>query len=388
MVTSRAIPSAVAVSRGPILLAVAIGSLLLPYAFVLSTKTLVYIFVLGLGLFFTVRDASCLIERCVRQQLAQALNALVVDDVMRSIFDPEIGWFTGFVSTLLGNATIYTLPMTTEHRVRLIQSCLWTSEEQTRRFLTAPGGVKEVLPDSFRKWLDGKETERPAPIESVSFHEASESEASQTSNDETDDHDVLEREDTSDILKANEGSSPRGFEAFLEPKVQNRKPRVLLGQSTQLPRSPTFESPIDAMGGILQEITLDTIKMIFRNVPDTSLQAVGIAATACCAWRVRSSPRARRIVAGAAEATFAATMASAAIGAIGTLLLKHYLHSKELRTCIPGRTSIFTGLNEPGFLATLQARMGKNISRHWKGTIAIIVLFLVGRMRKSHPHIR
>lgn len=47
--------------------------------------------------------------------------------------------------------------MTNDQRIQLVQSYLWTSDEQARTILTAPGGFKVLLPESIQLWLYGSD---------------------------------------------------------------------------------------------------------------------------------------------------------------------------------------------------------------------------------------
>ena len=48
---------------------------------------------------------------------------------------------------------MYTLPMTDAQRIQLVQSSLWTSDEQARNILFAPGGFRVMLPETLQLWL-------------------------------------------------------------------------------------------------------------------------------------------------------------------------------------------------------------------------------------------
>jgi len=385
MITATTSP---VVFRGPILIASATTTLLIPFLCAISTQTLICIGLLGLGLFITVRDVAFRLEGHARQQLARALDSVVVDDVLRSTFDPETGWIATLVSTLVGNASMYALPMTPEHRIRLVQACLWTSEAQTRSFFMEPGGVKEILPVSFRQWLDGpleKEIKASPPIEKVTYHIHDNTddgiEASEASDDETNDRYLSERVSSSEKDASQATSSPRGVANFLHPTL------------SKLPRETRiFQSSAQAMGSIIKDMTVHAIKKAAQNVPDSVLHTAGLAAAAGCLLHLRSSPRVRRIVSGAIEGTAVFTLASVAIGAIAALLAKHRLELTE------PRTGVYTGptsrsappSNQPksAVISAIVKIIGRGISENWKGSIAIIVMLLFGLAKDPRSRLR
>lgn len=384
MAISSAAPFPYTISRGPILIGSVTFVLLVPYVCALSIQTLIYIALLLFGIFITVCDAALLLENHLRNRLAEALNVIVMDDILRSIFDPELGWIACFISTFVGNATMYALPMTQDQRMRLVQSCLWTSEEQTRKFFTLPGGVKEVFPLAFREWLEGNlenETKPPTPIVSNHYRNklnlVVEVEASETSDDETSERDHLVREFIHAEATCKGNSLPRGIEAFPEPKQRHRPQHET--QSSLLPPAQIFESPVDAMTSIIQDLSINAMKKACSNLPNTILSAAGIAASTGCLLHLRASPRARRIISGVVEGTASLTLASVALGAISALIAKHCLESDQLPN--PQRSSS-SQLRFP--LATALAKLlNKGATKQWKGAVAFIVLFLIGRVRNA-----
>lgn len=387
MEISSAAPSPFTVSRGPVLIVSVTFVLSVPYICSLSIQTLIYIGLLGFGIFITVCDVARLLENHLRKRLAGALNVVIIDDILQSIFDPELGWIACFISTFVGNATMYALPMTQDQRMRMIQSCLWTNEEQTRKVFTVPGGVKEIFPLAFREWLEGPLEIEVKPPKSITrdnyqnkHNSVLEFEASETSDDEISERDLQERE------SINAEATYQGIlplrEKGASPELQQRHRPHHASQSSLSPPTQIQESPVDAMMSILQDLSVKAIKKASRNVPNTILTAVGFAASTGCLLHLRASSRARRIIAGVVEGTASLTLACVALGAISALIAKHSLESGQLPST---RKSPFS---HPRFrLATALAnRLSNGATKQWKSAVAFIVLFLVSRVRNARTH--
>ncbi len=139
--------------RGPLLITTVLTALSLPYLLELSIETLVCLALFVMGIIVTLFDVVFFAESSLRRRTAQFLDNLVLDNVLKSWFDPETGWMASIMAFWVGNATMYTLPTTDAQRIRLVQSSLWTSDEQARNILFAPGGFKVMLPETLQLWL-------------------------------------------------------------------------------------------------------------------------------------------------------------------------------------------------------------------------------------------
>jgi hypothetical protein len=365
--------------RGPLIIISVTVFLLLPYLSLLSTETFVCLLLFGLGVLISLHDFRVLLESHLRENLVRVVDSIVLDDILRSIFDPETGWITIFVSAFVGKASMYALPMTQEHRIRLIQSALWTSEEQTKTLLTSPGGIRELFPRWFRNWLD-QEEEREEDGEEKSRQSRRECEHSQDDTEETAESDPLDQEIVVE-QKTSETRLSRGIHVDVReaPHLleRAREPAGTLSTPTEAP--PEFESPLSAIRGILKELAVDILKRTCLSMPDSVLGTIGIAATTGFALHLRSSPRARKIVAEAAEGTVCLSLAVAAMTAIVTLVAKQQVSAQGTRS---SGAACAVARNCQLLLESIRRFVPKDCGQ-WKAALAIIVLFLVGRLRRK-----
>jgi len=91
----------------------------------------------------------------VSSTMKEKINTIVLDDVLHSIFrvDPD-GLIVGAMSTVVGTAGMYALPLNLEQRLRLAQSC-WDysfppASLDAEVILTKPGGFLSALPENWR----------------------------------------------------------------------------------------------------------------------------------------------------------------------------------------------------------------------------------------------
>jgi hypothetical protein len=313
----------------------------------------------------------------------------VLDDVLKSWFDPETGWFACWISFFIGNATMYSLPMTDEQRVRLVQSCLWTDEEQARSILTSPGGFQVMLPEKLQLWLNGdkveeiqvssngneNECDRSNSTEETEPSEA-ETKATQDLDEECDEREALR----SDSKRGNAVKRRRGLETEKRTGSAAALPPPLFVQSPQVSHHPQY--PLDAMGTILKEMVMDFIKRICTRIPESSVQGLAVAASAAFALQMYKSPRSRRLVINAVEGTTALTFASVAVGSIAALITKARILEQSA-----------SSEQQSSFFRSILAKVhGAGSLRRVQGMIAVLVLWYVGRRRtdriQSHAHLQ
>jgi hypothetical protein len=372
------------------------AALTLPFLLQLSTETVVCLGLFAVGTVITLRDVAKFAESRVRQRTSNFLENLVLDDVMRSIFDPETGWIACWVSLFVGNASMYAMPMSSEQRVRLIQSCLWTSEEQARSILTSPGGLKVMLPEALQVWLNRDESNL----------------CNETLNAKEIDTDMSEHEcdrsnQTEETLEScgGEPKSPRAVdlehsrpmgevESQLESQCDvpvNRKrglaSKTIAIDATTRTLPPTIcgppetrpPYPLDVMGYILKEIASDIIQRTCNRIPDSAIRTLAVAASAAFALHLSYSPRARRIVAGAVEGTAALTFASVVVGAVAALVTKaHVVDNGQVDGVERRQVSSFLRLK---LVKLRQICVAGGGFRRLQGIIAVLVLLYVGKRR-------
>ena len=127
------------IMRGPLIIFSVVSALLAPYLAQLSWQTLGLLALFVVGLTVTLVDFSEQLKGVLRQKI----DAFVLDDVLKAIFDPEIGLIAATAASFVGSSAMYGLASTEDQRVRLLQSGLWLRDpEVARRVLYQPGGIK------------------------------------------------------------------------------------------------------------------------------------------------------------------------------------------------------------------------------------------------------
>ena len=354
--------------RGPLLMATVVAALTLPYLLQLSTQTLVCLGPFIAGVVITCKDVAALAEYSVRMHTATFLDNLVLNDVLKSWFDPEAGWIACWISFFLGSATMYTLPMTDDQRVRLIQSCLWTSPEQAQSILTVPGGFKCLLPDKFQFWLDGDAAE-----EVEGSPDRKNDDECDCSNKTEDTEPMSEGAKKAQVDLDTECHVPSNVNVHRDSSVSHCVETKKKNTGTSLPPSSIVQSPhppcpLDVMRSIFKEMASDCIKQTFAKIPDSTAQGVAIVASAALALQMWKSPRSRRLVAGAVEGSVALTFVSVAMGALAAFVTKAHVLGSE------NQQSSFVR----GIVAKLKQA---GCFRQVKGIIALLILSYVGRRR-------
>ena len=144
--------------RGPAVLFVATSYLLFTLLLQTSKETQLCLLAIGLGTLLTVCDWAAHIQQSVlalqqrlQKELHSRANAVVLDDVLRSIFAPDTGWIATICGTWIGTAGMYALPLDAEQRVRLFGSGLAEVDGtlDAREVLLRPGGLLRLLPDGW-----------------------------------------------------------------------------------------------------------------------------------------------------------------------------------------------------------------------------------------------
>ncbi len=354
--------------RGPLLITTVLTALSLPYLLELSIETLVCLALFVMGIIVTLFDVVFFAESSLRRRTAQFLDNLVLDNVLKSWFDPETGWMASIMAFWVGNATMYTLPTTDAQRIRLVQSSLWTSDEQARNILFAPGGFKVMLPETLQLWLYPN-----ADVENE-CDECNVTEATETSEAETKlDNDDLDCDEHIRPLPTtnrvqHDASTQHVSHGLQSEREHTSAPSSVPAHVSPSPSLPQY--PLQVMSSILKEIATDFFRKSCCTIPESTMQGLAVAASAAFALQMCKSPRSRQMVTGAIEGTAVLTFASVAVGAIAALITKSQVSQ------------------ESSFLRIMKQASG---FRRVQGMIAILVFWYVGRQRTKrrlslHPN--
>lgn len=141
--------------RGPIIVLIVILSLILPQIQDYCTWNLFLHLIVGsIGVVWIVCDVWTIVESRIRSGLNFILRKIVVDDVLRAIFDPNDGFWACMIGTFIGASSMYGLNMDDEEKTELIQSSLYiTDKNEARGVLLEPGGCAVLLPNEVKNWL-------------------------------------------------------------------------------------------------------------------------------------------------------------------------------------------------------------------------------------------
>lgn len=337
--------------RGPTILACVASYLLYPTVSQLSSSTVACICVVGLGVAVTLLDLFHVLHSQLRSSIKARLDNVVLDDVLRAIFDPTEGTLAVVTSTFVGNAGMYALPLSREQRIRLAQSCLWTSEDQARTIMTRPGGIRELLPESMQAWLHPEEESRVGELivdEDKPRVVVVDSVPDDTSDDETTEDDTCD-------------------EASREPT-----PAAATTPPHHIP------SPGEVIRSISHELFTGFVHNTLEPIPDPVLGGASVAAAVACFFHLYSSRRARRIAMGVIDGGLTFTFAGVALAAASALVAKHSLDPSTLMN--PARIrAMLTGTRLRSMMRLLLAQAN---TPKVQGALALVVMWYFGRSRR------
>lgn len=369
--------------RGPLLMATVVAALTIPYMLELSPRTLACVALFATGLWITLLDTIALAKTTLKTKACSFLNNIVLNDVLKSWFDPETGWVACWTAFFVGNATMFTLPMTDDQRIRLVQSSLGIRDvQEAKNILTSPGGFQVMLPENIQQWLhknetakeeeeDGNEKDCDQSNQTQETEQSSETEMRNATHDDDDEYSVKQvpfKLDSKRGAPASRGVKTRaGKNKALPPP-----PSIVHNPSQPCTHPPQY--PLDVMGSILKEMASDFIKRTCSSMSDSTIQRLAVTASVAFCLQMYKSPRSRRIVTGAIEGSAAFTFAGVAVGAITALVTKAQFSECPTSPSAGGQpSSLITSV-----LAKLRQAAGV---RRLQGIVAVLVLWYVGRRR-------
>lgn len=324
--------------RGPAVLFVAASYLLFTLLLQTSKETQLCLLAIGLGTLLTVLDWAAQIQQSVhvfqrrlQKELDGRANAVVLDDVLRSIFAPDTGWIATICGTWIGTAGMYALPLDAEQRVRLFGSGLAEVDGtlDAREVLLRPGGLLRLLPDGWRGGNSigesdsvgegGKSKSDQVPIAVASM------ERSVRWEDEpqpvgTMDDSMEEEEDSATADATDEGSDSSASSAHpplhlnADTTRRSAPPTRIPGPSTT--RQQQQEDPATVAASVLSELLGKMLDRSLASVDQTTAQTVGMASALTLALQIRRSPRARSALWTMAQGAAALGLAGTAVGAL------------------------------------------------------------------------
>jgi len=257
--------------RGPLLLALVLVPTIVKYALQLSSLTLLSLTIASAGLVLCCYDFIILIKDKIRRNLSESLNLIILDDVLRNIYDPQVGLVACIISMVVGNASMYSFGFTQEQRLRLFQSCLWTSDEDTYKIFMTPGGIQQLLPGSIQEWLDPMSSKIDSSLELVEGKEYS-----QADNENFDDRQVVVTStDSSKIIERSiDILELKSSKEIKEDEDSDKKTGSITEESMSqeslslhTPQLETFcNDPLQVMASILKENVQEALQSAITHV--------------------------------------------------------------------------------------------------------------------------
>ena len=327
--------------RGPAVLFAAVSYLLFSLLLKTSKETQLCLLALGLGSLLTVLDWAAHIQQSVlvlqqrlQEELHSRANAVVLDDVLRTIFAPDTGWIATICGTWIGTAGMYALPLDAEQRVRLFGSGLAEVDGtlDAREVLLRPGGLLRLLPE---RWSDGNSTvdsdsggeggksksdRVPIAVASVgrSVRWEDEPEPVGTMDDsmeEEDDSVTADATDEASDSSASSNHSPLHHDdADITRRSASAPPRIPRPSTTR--QQQQQQDPATVAASVLSELLGKMLDRSLASVDQSTVQTVGMASALTLALQLRRSPRARSALWTMAQGAAALGLAGTAVGAL------------------------------------------------------------------------
>jgi hypothetical protein len=426
----------VTVLRGPLLVGVAICSLLYPYLLehkdYLSTNLLAHVGIVMVGVFCFCHDLYTVSERGLRCGINRLLDRTVVDDVLRAIYDPTTGLVACSVASFVGASSMYGLSMNTNQRIRLVQSSLnLNSEEDAHTLLMEPGGCRILLPGTVRGWLlknseeaschsqckeeeeerkpsgsssrKGLESSCPQPppggtMAAVGSNRRSVMDhGSEISTSDCDVADILDHEDDDDssldsptfeatsLRNATRGRSfgddgDLGSDAEHEQEQQPHTTSQRYRQPPMTQQRQEADDPLTVYLRILKDLAMERIRPHVEAFPHQSvLENVGTASIGALAVQLflrRNSKSAPSPL---------ATLSAWTLSSIATLSFGAIVSRQTFLGTIHDGASLQRSCNEIAVRVWHRLK-GKLRTRQSKAFVAMLVLFMIGRRKLKSKH--
>ena len=370
-------------SRGPILVLAVIISLLFPYIQEYITPNVIIHLAIGsLGIVWMLRDLSTILEDTTRSGLNLVLDSIVLDDILRAIYDPITGLYACCVGTYVGASSMYGLNMDENQRAELVQSSLGLKDEnQAHSLLLEPGGCKTLFPEEIQDWLRpsqaNKRNQTQCPNEPTTVIDPAWSRALESDKGGYD-HDILDidsestflsEESSSDSDEQRNASTHDDDDSLVNERMGqssgNSKPQGTRFHGTERTNYP---DPVSVFLRILQDMAKKKLKTCAEGLPRSKIESVGMASVVALGVQFalfRSSKKSRLL---------SQLCASVAALSFGTVLSREAI----LGNVYDKQTLKMFGRD----LAIRILRTIKEKSASYKSILAMIVLIASGRMKQ------
>jgi hypothetical protein len=353
--------SYVSIARGPFTLISVLVALIIPQLNNASTSTLVACGAFIVGCLLTIHDFLWIIRTHLRNSVQQTLDNTVLDNLLRSIFDPETGWIASFVGMVMGNALMYSLPMDASQRVQLVRSTLGVEECEAQVILQSPGGIKKMLPGSFQSWL-GDSATNPLCEDEDSAICSTDSSGPDLEPSPRPDSELNTRTDTPheianvELVAESRSAASRYQTGF----TKTREPVQPLGDAPL---------PITILFHILRQMAGERIHRFAESVPKSTLLAVGASSTIGLLLHLSRNAPARRQVGAVLEGLTTLSLSSLVFASATALFAKRSLS-------LPQRPATESLLHISRILVFFDRR-------RWQCFVAFLVMFIIKQRRNA-----
>jgi len=382
--------------RGPMIATGAVVSFATPYVIQLSPRTLLHLTIIVVSMLWFCWDVLKCVERQSRISIDKLLNSIVLDDILRMIYDPEDGLLACMVGGFMGGCTMYGLRLKEEDKTRLVQATLEIDYQQANSLLMTPGGCKAWLPEGMQQWLNHHHH----------HHHQQQSKSSQKSvkaiGGYYEEHNNIgekdEREDEEVSSNGSIPASPLASEPFLKkplngessmdgdhhhdatargmPAASNKGYYASMPQRSFINNNPT--DPVDEMVSILRRLVYSQAKPYIQSIPESLLETVGLSAATMLLGthllQYRRNIRRQKRYSTPLGLAGNLLLAGVASGAISTIVAKRMILQGD---------SFSTVCREMMTRSWLSIKDKALRKEQWQSYLAMVVLLILGRRQSS-----
>jgi hypothetical protein len=394
--------SVLRLARGPLLVTAVVISYFFPYLQhygvqfwneCCSTTLFVHLVLAFVGVLWMAQDLSRVTLQFVRSGCDKCLTNLVLDDLLKSIYDPETGWIACLTGVFVGASSMYGLKMNPEQRCKLVQSSLGLpSEQEAHLILLEPGGCKALLPAPVQDWLqpteetmvnDYKSSQTVSKRSSLFGNSSTPGDISIDTNSTYCDGGEMEYDRHEDVIVDGETvRRARGLSFQYEEEDaeesssahaehQSLKSQQQSNESSSRPTECHESNPLAVFVTILKGIAHEQIKPYAEAFPRSTVENVGMtAATALVLQLILRRSSKRHVTLGRLVAAALSSIAAVSFGSILTreAVLGH-VHDK---------TSLQLVCRD--MVMRLMDKLKRNVlSNKAKSFLAMAVLLILGK---------
>lgn len=368
--------------RGPVLIFGVLVSILWPYISKWSTQFILHFILASVGILWFTSDLLQFTKTKIRETISKVIDKFVLDDFLKSLYDPDMGIIPCAVGSCVGASSMYGLRLNDEQKTQLVQASLWTTQQEARSILLDAGGTKALLPQSIQEWLDeGNQRETRIEIKPQDvFAETVEEAASDSSMSDEDESPKNSDFEARGNLKRVNDRAANNIKKKSREGTQRRPRKVSFEneeeESSQLQIPPGIPTdPVAVLFSILRDMAIEKMRPLFASIPDSKVEVVGaVAAMGLCAQMLLRW-RSNRSTLGSISAL---CLTGATVGAFSTVLLRHAILGSvyDIKSL-----KIVSAATLSRSLERIKQVLCDNNKKRWRGTLALIILGIIGRKR-------